>query len=132
MSGSGKPVKVLFYTFTPRAFRSTLIGHLYEICQAYPTILLAEELDDETARILRDKKLFPYLERIIPVRQFTASDSIFSQNRRLSRQLKRLSRPIARILSSLVPTTIPFLNSIFLGLRKKPELLPWLSSLRLG
>lgn len=83
-------MKVVFYTFTPRAFRATLIGHLYEICQKYPTILLSEKLDNETTKLLQDKKPFPYLEKIIPVRQFTASDSIFSQNRRLSRQAKEV------------------------------------------
>ncbi len=83
-------VKVVFYTFTPRAFRSTLIGHLYEICQKYPTVLLSEELDNETTKLLQDKNLFPHLESIIPVRQFTAKDSIFSQNRRLSQQAKKI------------------------------------------
>ena len=85
-----RPIKILFYTFTPRAFRATLIGHLYEICQKYPTVLLSEKLDNETAKLLHDKELFPHLEEIISVRQFTASDSIFSQNRRLSRQVKEI------------------------------------------
>lgn len=90
MSGSGKPVKVLFYTFTPRAFRSTLIGHLYEICQKYLTVLLSEKLDSDTANLLHDKKLFSYLEKVIPVRQFTAKDNIFSQNWRLFQQAREV------------------------------------------
>ena len=76
--------KVLFYTSIPRAFRTTLIGHLYEICQVYPTILLSEELDAETERILQKKELFPKLEKIIPVRQFTGErKNLFSENKHL-------------------------------------------------
>lgn len=62
--------KVLFYTSTPRVFRTTLIGYLYEITQHYKTILLSEELDSETEEILRKKELFPKLEKIIPVYKF--------------------------------------------------------------
>jgi len=58
--------KIIFYTSTPRNFRTTLIGYLYEICQVYPVILLCEELDFETEEILRNKELFPKLEKIIP------------------------------------------------------------------
>ncbi len=61
----------MFYTHSPRAFRSTLIGHLYELCQHFPTVLLAEALDDETEAVLHRRDLFPKLEAIVPVRQFT-------------------------------------------------------------
>jgi hypothetical protein len=82
--GKIKINKILFYTHTPRAFRSTLIGNLYEIAQVYPTILLSEELDPETQRILEDKNLFPKLEEIIPVRQMTGvQKNIYSQNKYL-------------------------------------------------
>lgn len=45
--------KVLFYTGAPRAFRTTLIGHLYEIYQVYPIVILSEELDLETESVLK-------------------------------------------------------------------------------
>ncbi len=82
-----RPIKVAFYTSTPRAFRTTLLGHLYEICQKYPTTLLSERLDRETEKILQDKQLFPCLEKIIAVRQFTGEKTnIFLQNSRLAKQ----------------------------------------------
>ena len=85
-----RPIKILFYTFTPRAFRATLIGHLYEICQKYPTVLLAEELDDATEKILKDRRWFPNLKEIVPVRQFTGKRvSLFVQNFRAFRQTKK-------------------------------------------
>ena len=46
-------LKVLFYTNTLRAFRSNLIGYLYEICQLYPVILLSEKLDPKTEKIIK-------------------------------------------------------------------------------
>lgn len=62
--------KIVFYTSVPRMFRTTLIGHLYEIAQVYPVILLSEKLDPETEEIVNNKKLFPKLEKIISVRQY--------------------------------------------------------------
>jgi hypothetical protein len=63
--------KIIFHTHIARAFRTTLIGHLYELCQVYPTILLSEKLDPETEEVLKNKELFPKLEKIIPIEQFT-------------------------------------------------------------
>ena len=63
--------KVLFTTGLPRTFRASNIAHLYEISQVYPVILLSEEFDPETEKILHNKKLFPKLKEIIPYRQFT-------------------------------------------------------------
>lgn len=62
--------KVLFYTSILRSFRSTLIGYLYEISQTYPVVLLSEELDQHTQKIIKNKKLFPKLEKIVQVRQY--------------------------------------------------------------
>jgi hypothetical protein len=74
--------KVLFYTHSPRAFRTTLIGYLYEICRVYPVILLSEKLDFETEKALSDKKLFPKLERIVPVNQPSEKKKrLFNENR---------------------------------------------------
>ncbi|MCX6764136.1 MAG: hypothetical protein NTU58_00275 [Candidatus Nealsonbacteria bacterium] len=76
--------KVIFYTNIPRVFRTTQIGHFYEITHAYPTILLSEKLDSETENIIADKKLFPRLEKIIPVHQFTGEKKgLFAKNRYL-------------------------------------------------
>lgn len=66
-----QPQKILFYTSIPRSFQTTLIGNLYEICQIYSVILLSEELNLETKKILQNKELFPKLEKIIPVGQWT-------------------------------------------------------------
>lgn len=76
--------KVLFYTTIPRIFRTTLIGYLYEISQVYPVVLLSEELDSETEEILKNKTLFPKLEEIIPIRQFTGEKmNLFAKNKYL-------------------------------------------------
>ena len=61
--------RVLLYTSISRLFRTTLVGHLYEIAQVYPVVLLSEKLDTETEKILHNKELFPKLEKIIPIRQ---------------------------------------------------------------
>lgn len=63
--------KVLFYPGPPFLFRATTIAHLYEISQSFRTVLLSEEIDAETKKILDNKGLFPKLEKIIGVRQFT-------------------------------------------------------------
>jgi RNase H-fold protein (predicted Holliday junction resolvase) len=79
-----KPKRVLFYTHIPRAFRSTLIGYLYEICQKFPTVLLSEKLDLQTEKILQDKALFPKLEKIISVnRGFSLREKPFTKNKEL-------------------------------------------------
>ncbi|MDO8435954.1 MAG: hypothetical protein Q7S82_01015 [bacterium] len=75
---------ILFYTSKNFIFRSGIIGYLYEICQVYSVILLSEELDEETDGLIRDKKLFPKLEKIIPVRQYSGKKmNLFSRNRYL-------------------------------------------------
>lgn len=80
-----KPL-ILFYTNTPRAFRTTLIGHLYEISQVYPVILLSEDLDSDISRIIEDKTLFPKLEKLIPIHQHTGpKKNLISKNRYLCR-----------------------------------------------
>ena len=63
--------RVIFYTNTPRAFETTLIGTLYEISQEFSVTLLSEEMNDEVNGILKDKKLFPNLNKVIPVHQHT-------------------------------------------------------------
>lgn len=89
--------KILFYTSIPRSFRTTLIGYLYEIAQVFPVVLLAEEFDPETQEILKDKELFPKLEKIIPVRQYTGEKTnLFFKNRsfyKLAKTIIQEQRP---------------------------------------
>ena len=83
--------KVVFYYSTNRLLRTTLIGHLYEITQVYPVILLAEELDQELEKIIKNKELFPKLERIIFVYQHTGSQiNIIKKNY----ELKKLAKDV--------------------------------------
>ncbi len=74
VESNGKKVKnypkVIFYSGIPRSFRNEFIGYLYEISQVWPVILLSEKLDAETEEIVRNKELFPGLEKIIEVGQY--------------------------------------------------------------
>lgn len=93
MTEKTKIQKILFYTSISRLFRSTLIGHLYEISQKYPVVLLSEKLDSETEKILADKKLFPRLEKVIPAHQFTGQKTnLFTKNRYLYKLAKDVIR----------------------------------------
>ncbi|MDO8601396.1 MAG: hypothetical protein Q7R46_01795 [bacterium] len=84
---------VVFYTGISRAFRTTSIANLHEICQVYPTVLLSEELDKEIEEILKNKALFPKLEKIIQVRQFTGEKmNLFSKNIYLHKLAKNIIR----------------------------------------
>jgi len=86
--------KILFYTNIPRSFRTTLIGYLYEIAQVYPTVLLSEKLDYETEKIIADKRLFPKLEKIISINQFSAEKrgllNLLARHRHFSKLAKDL------------------------------------------
>lgn len=89
-----KTKKVLFYTGTARNFRTTLIGHLFEISQKYPVILLSEKLDSDTEKVLHNKKFFPKLEKIIPISQsisqFNPNTNHFIKNRKLCKLAKKV------------------------------------------
>jgi len=81
--------KVLFYTSNSRLFRSTLIGYLYEISQVYPVILLSEKLDSQTEEIIRNKKLFPKLEKIVPTYQRAGEKmNLFTRHKYFSKLAK--------------------------------------------
>jgi len=84
--------RVLFYTHSPRMFRSTLIGHLFFICQEWPVVLVSEKLDLETENLLKNKKIFPKLEKVVSVGQFTATTKkkMFSKNKQLCSLAKKL------------------------------------------
>ena len=82
---------ILFYTSISRLFRATGLGHLYEITQKHKVILLTEELDDATEKILNDKSYFPSLSEIIEVHQFSGpTTNIFKRNKRLFNQAKKI------------------------------------------
>jgi len=86
-----QPLKrVLFYTHIARHFRATHIGYLYQLCQRYPVVLLSEKLDSKTEEILSNKKLFPKLEKIIPVSQYETGGSILGKNKELCRLAKEV------------------------------------------
>lgn len=82
---------VLFYTNTPRAFRTTLIGYLYEIANVYDIILLSEDLDQETTKYVSDKKYFPNIVETIAVHQHTGPTvNIVRKHRYLCNLAKRV------------------------------------------
>jgi hypothetical protein len=101
--------RVIFYTSIIRLFRTSLIGHLYEVAQVYPVVLLSEELDSKLKRILENKKLFPKLEEIVYVHQFSGpSKNIFKRNRDLGKLAKKI---ISKYKPDIVMTpgdTYPF------------------------
>jgi len=80
-------MKIMFHSSIPRLFRTTLVGHLYEMCQDYPTVLLSEELDQETSDVLLDKSLFPNLIAIETVR----TDSTGKTNQTLAERFRHHS-----------------------------------------
>lgn len=101
---------VLFYPHTARAFRTTLIGHLYEISQVYPVVLLSEQLDDQINELLQRSELFPKLEAIIPVNQFAASGrNPFHPNIRLA----VLARKVIRDYRPGIVITASDMHSLF-------------------
>ena len=81
--------KVLIYSSVPRLFRTSYIGHLFDISQKYPTILLTEKLDTDSEKAIRNKNLFPRLEEIIPVDQYTGKKrSLFKSHLHFSKLMK--------------------------------------------
>ena len=90
-------MRILFYTHSARAFSSTLIGNLHELSTAFPVVLVAEPLAERHRELLRDKSLFPGLERIVWVNclKFSVRDLV-ANNRgwhRLAERLVEEARP---------------------------------------
>lgn len=100
-------IKVLFYTSIPRSFRTTLIGHLYEICQKYPTVLLAEELPPDVKKILEDRSLFPNLKDIIPVNQYTGPKETWLKKHHRLRLLAK------KVISDYQPSLVITANDLY-------------------
>ncbi|MDO8639741.1 MAG: hypothetical protein Q7R53_02335 [bacterium] len=99
--------RILFYIANPYVFRSGAIGYLYEIAQVFPVVFLSEELDQETERVIKDKNLFPRLEEIVPIHQFTPFSgkrmNLFSKNfylRDLAKEVLEQYKPAIVIVSS--------------------------------
>ncbi len=82
-------MKILFQSTNSNTFRATLVGYLYEISQKHRVILLTEEIDSHTKRILGDKSLFPGLEKVIFFESPFYGD-ILRKNYRLCRILKNV------------------------------------------
>jgi hypothetical protein len=84
------PDRILFFTHSARAFTSSLIGHLYEVSQEHPVILLTESLPDAYVSHLQNKDLFPMLEQvhIVDCLGFTVKALVRENSRwlRLARQ----------------------------------------------
>ncbi len=105
--------KVLFYTNALRVFRTTHIGHLYEICQKYPTILLSEKLDSETEKIIHDKRLFPKLEKIIFVDQRPGQRRPFLAEIKKNGELHKLAKEVVENYRPDVLITPTDIHSLF-------------------
>jgi len=100
-----KDIKILFFSCTARAFRTTLVGHLYEITKNFPVVLLSEKLDEETEKIIQDKNKFPKLEKIVQVDVINSSKlELFSRRNRnfykLAKQIFEQEKPDIVITSS--------------------------------
>lgn len=105
MKKKEKKHRVVFCTGILRAFRTTSIANLYEISQIFPVILLSEKLDSETEEILKDKKLFPKLEEIVPVEEVSElqKNNLFLRNRhayKLAKQIIQKYKPTMLVLGS--------------------------------
>lgn len=84
MPGSlGASGRILFYPHSARALTSSLIGHLHEVSQQHPVVLFTEPLPEPYLAHLRNRDLFPGLERVEVVRSFGFSVSeLLSEHRR--------------------------------------------------
>lgn len=82
--------RILLYSSPPWLFRTTYIGYLYELTQVFPIIFLSEKLDIQSENIIKNKKIFPKLETIIPVNQYNENISLFAKHLKYSRFAKKL------------------------------------------
>lgn len=97
---------VLFYTFRPRSFRTTLIWYLSELSRHDVSIVVLahEEIDRATLELIGDKTLFPRVERTVLLADaVNGAQSVLQRFRRLFRaaaQVVRQYRPEVTISSS--------------------------------
>lgn len=117
-----KKEKILIYSGKSYVFRSTIIGYLHEISQNYPVVLVSEELDRETKEIINDKKLFPKLEKIIPLSQFDQTMGLFLKNRYLFERAERIIKQI-KPAAVVVPTDFYPFELYLLRISRKLKIL---------
>jgi hypothetical protein len=82
-------MRILFYTSTPRAFRTTLIGYLYELSQVHEIVLLSEELDSDTFNIVNDRSFFKSILETVKVHQHTGPAMSLCRKHRYFSKLAR-------------------------------------------
>jgi hypothetical protein len=99
MHAMGPEMRILFYTSTPRAFRTTLIGYLYELSQAHEVVLLSEELDSDTLNVINDRLFFHTIETV-KVHQHTGTAM------RLFRKHRYFSRLAHQLISDFNPDIV--------------------------
>lgn len=86
VEAAAESADLLFYTDIRRTFRTSLIGYLYQACRTHRVVLLCEDLDPETDRLLEDRSLFPGLVQRVHVGQYDPVwESMLARHRRLSR-----------------------------------------------
>ncbi len=82
---------ILFYTDIKRIFRSNFIGYLHQVCLHRRVILLVEDMDGKTERLLDDPELFPGLIAQIHVGQYNSpGEGMIARHRRMSRLAREL------------------------------------------
>jgi len=68
-----------------------LIGYLHQVCLHWRVVLLTEELDEETERLLADPTLFPGIVGRIRINQYDgAGEGLMARNRRMSRLAREI------------------------------------------
>lgn len=60
-----KCLKIIFQVTNFNIFQSTSIGYLFEISQNHEVVLMTEKLNSNIEKIIKDKKLFPGIKKII-------------------------------------------------------------------
>lgn len=91
MDNDNSKLPIVFYGNTLRAFRTTLIWYLYEVCQKYECFFVISELDQKTRNFLSNKKNFPGLKEIIVQDCTNRYDkNIFSLNTKIYKLAKHL------------------------------------------
>lgn len=92
MDSQNKNPKILFYAGNGYSFKSWPIWQFYESCQKYPTILVSEELNEDTKRILLNKDFFPTLEKIIIVKKSSdvTTKELIQKNKFYHKEAKRI------------------------------------------
>jgi len=81
--------KVLFLSTNAATFRATFIGYLHEVAQRHEVVLLTEQIDEQSTKILQNRKLFPGLQEIMFF-ESPFHGNILNKNYRLYHVLKHI------------------------------------------